>query len=82
MIRFLLASGADVNLGQESGFTPLFAAVLSSHPSAVEALLAAGANPFGPGGQPISTFVPSGDKHKATENLLREAEMNWRDSSS
>ena len=45
VVTALLEAGADPNVQFEDGSTPLMRAVLATPPSAVEALLAAGANP-------------------------------------
>ncbi len=44
-IRKELADGADPNLGDDAGFTPLQASVQGGHPDALTLLLGAGADP-------------------------------------
>ncbi len=45
LVQYLIDSGANVNLADDSGGTPLFAASWHKHPVVVEKLLKAGANP-------------------------------------
>lgn len=44
-LRKELAGGADPNLGDDAGFTPLQAAVLGGHSDAISILVSAGADP-------------------------------------
>lgn len=44
MVEMLIAAGADVNMGDNAGYTPLMGAICSASPGIVRRLLAAGAN--------------------------------------
>ena len=44
IIQYLLEKGADVNVKDQHGITPLLAAVYENHPEAVKALVEAGAD--------------------------------------
>jgi ankyrin repeat protein len=81
VVEALLAAGAAVNLPSKDGETPLFRAV-SKFPAAVDALLAAGANPnlvhTGLNISPLHMAVQSGEsKFEITKKLVdKGADVN------
>lgn len=62
IVSFLIKQGADVNLPDKNGLTPLAYAVETNNPQLVELLLKNGANP--------NTYAPRANFDTITDNLL------------
>jgi ankyrin repeat protein len=82
LIPVLVREGADVNAYEGRGFTPLILAAYNGQASAVEALIAAGADPCKPDASQGNTaqmgVAFKGDDHLAARLLKEKCDVNAR----